>query len=104
MAVHTIKINKGAFEPRSLNVKRGDKIQFQLMDRDDPAQVKVAGELFEDENQFEVGSSSKEKAIRGTSGFTTYRLTTNLSLAYNEDPALAREQSGTVNGTITVIP
>jgi plastocyanin len=104
MAVHHIKIKKGAFEPRSLSVSRGDKIKFQLADREDPAQVTVVGELFEGDNLFEVGPGGQEKAIRGTTGFTSYRLTTKLSVNFEEDAAFAQEQSGTVNGTITVIP
>lgn len=102
MAVHQIKIKKGAFEPRSLNVKRGDMIKFQLFEREDPAAVSAVGELFDGENSFEVGPTGKELAIRGTGGFTTYRLTTNLSVSFTE--AVPPEQSGTVNGTITVIP
>jgi plastocyanin len=104
MAVHYIKILKGAFEPRSLSVNRGDTIRFQLADREDPAEVTVAGELFDGENLFQVGPAGHEKAIRGGSGFTTYRLTTRLSADYQEDPSWTQEQSGTVNGTITVIP
>ena len=103
MAVHQMKIKKGEFEPRSLSVKHGDMIQFQLVEREDPAQVSVAGELFDGENLFEVGPSGKQKAIRGTSGFTTYRVSMNLSASF-EDASMADEQSGTVNGTILVIP
>ena len=98
-----MKIKKGEFEPRSISVKRGDTIQFQLSDREDPAKVNVAGELFDGENLFEVGLSGKQVAIRSTCGFTTYRISMSLS-AFFEEPAIAEEQSGTVNGTILVIP
>ncbi|HLL02760.1 MAG TPA: hypothetical protein VK539_19410 [Myxococcaceae bacterium] len=103
MTVHQMKIKKGEFEPRSISVKRGDTIQFQLADREDPAQVNVAGELFDGENLFEVGPSGKQVAIRSTCGHTTYRISMSLS-AFFEEPAIAEEQSGTVNGTILVIP
>jgi plastocyanin len=103
MVMHQMKIKKGEFEPRSLSVKRGDTIQFQLADREDSAHVSVAGELFDGENRFEVGPGGKQQAIRGNCGVATYRVSMTLSASF-EEPVMEQEQSGTVNGTILVIP
>lgn len=104
MTVHQIKIKKDVFEPRNLEVRRGDKIQFQLLERPDSAQVSVVGELFADGNQFEVGVSGKEKIISNTAiTDRRYAITTGMSTAMGEEMKRL-EQSGTVNGSITVMP
>jgi plastocyanin len=103
MAVHHMKIKKDSFDPRSLTVKQGDQIKFQLHDRADHARVEVSkGQLFEGDNAFVVGFDGCEKTIRTTTTTETYRLSTRMSLSPEE--LSAYEQTGTVNGSIIVIP
>ncbi|MFL5350836.1 MAG: hypothetical protein ACJ8AT_39200 [Hyalangium sp.] len=104
MAVHDIKIKQSAFEPSTLIARPGDRVRFQLAGRPDEAEVSVAGAVFEDENLFVVGPDGKEKTIRSTISPRSYRLGTKVSKAFGAEGAPADEQSGTVNGTITVIP
>jgi hypothetical protein len=104
MAVHHIKIKQNAFEPSTITARPGDKIRFQLAGRPDAAEVSAAGAIFEDDNQFMVGPDGKEKTIRSTISPSSYRLGTKVSMAFGAQGGAVDEQSGTVNGTITVIP
>jgi plastocyanin len=106
MTVHQIKIKNKMFEPRTLKVKQGDQIQFQLDGRTDQAEVEVTqGQLFEGENKFVVGSEGKAKIIsRSISPLSPqeYRFSTTPGLAPHEK--VPQEQTGTMTGSIIVIP
>jgi plastocyanin len=103
MTVHHIKIKNDMFEPRTLTAKLGDQINFQLDGRAESATVRVTqGQLFEGENEFVVGRDGRAKTISRTTSPQTYRFSTTPGLLPNEQ--VPREQTGTVNGSITVIP
>ena len=103
MAVHHIRIKKDTFEPSSLIVKQGDQIQFHISERVHDARVRVSkGLLFDGDNEFVVGQDGHQKTISRVTVADTYRLSTTRSLSPSEMKAL--EQTGTMNGSITVIP
>jgi plastocyanin len=104
MTVHYINITKEKFDPTSLTARYGDQVRFQLSERVDPANVNInGGTLFDGSNAFEVDTSGKEKlVISNPPSETQYKLSATLSITDSEVTAL--EQTGTMNGSITVIP
>lgn len=122
MARHLIKIKKGEVSPPVTQVQRGDTIKFQLEDRPDPATVTTVQELFASTASYEkfvVGFEGQEKTVSSSVKNDSYTFTASVSSAYTggQTPApessakeapgsgmKVKEQSGTVNGTITVIP
>ncbi len=102
MTVHHIKIKNDMFEPRTLTVKLGDQINFQLEGREESATVHVTqGQLFEGENQFVVSRTGKDKTISRSVRPQEYQFSTTKIIPREKVP---REQTGTMNGTIIVIP
>lgn len=103
MAVHQIHIKGEAFEPRTLNVKIGDQIHFQLSGRDEAVKVQVAkGERLDGEAEFVVDKLGTKKTLLDVTVGKTYWFSTQQAISKGE--LKAHEQTGTMNGSITVIP
>jgi len=108
MTVHQIKIKNDDFEPRTLEVKQGDQIHFQLHGRTDLATVQVKqGQPFEGENAFAVGNEGKAKTISKSTIPQTYSFWAMQGLEPHERARHERvpeEQPGTMTGSIIVVP